>query len=383
MAKSVTDEDKKKAKKTTPKKKTYAKKPKLDEDGNVLEKRTVQDIVVERLLAKIESEKRLPWQRPFQSACMNWFSKREYKGINKILLDGGEYITPNQIKAYNEKHKTDFWFESGTPWEIVVFYSRQDKIINDGLAKKIISEGKNTSRIFPTDKGWVMRTWFLRYYRVYNIVFVKDKEGNTLPPHIGTNIIETHTPAEAIIERYLNVTGVGLKLSGDGAYYREAVDSVFHPERNKFASTEALYRVIFHELIHSTGIEKRLKRQCFKDYHEGSRERSREELIAEVGGLLLASEAGFRDDTQWADNSMEYIAGWCSWMKDNKNEVLNGMLAAEKAKTYILEFGAPVNTDNLAAEEEEDDGELADASAESDTPKEAPEADGEDSETEE
>jgi antirestriction protein ArdC len=369
MAKA--DEEKFKAKvtdKSKTKPKTRAKKPwtpKLDEEGNPIEKKSVQEIVVERLIAKIQSEKRLPWQKPFQTACMNWYSEREYIGVNKLLLSGGEYITFNQLMLYNKSKKTDFTVK-GLAWEIVVFYSKREKVISNDEAQKIIKSGFGRT-VKPTDKGWVKLSWFLKYFRVYNISLIPpDSEGNKLQSKIGVTVFEEHTPAEAIIEKYLDGTGVKIIPSGDGAWYQHRNDSVGTPDRTAYKSQEAFYRVIFHELIHSTGIKSRLDRQCFHDYHMGSKDRSREELIAEVGGLLLASEAGFRDDTEWADNSMEYLHSWCIWMKDNQTEVLNGMLSAEKAKNFILNGGvkegeAPKKEGHLAAEtEDEPDESVAD-----------------------
>lgn len=349
-------------------------------------KQTVQDIVVERLIEKINSEKRLPWQKPFQTSCMNWFSNREYRGINKILLDGGEYITPKQIEQYNASKKTRFWFEKGTPSEIVVFYSRIEKKISDKEATDILKKPGGHRVVQPSDNGWVKITWLLKYYRVYNIKFIRDivnedvknnpefKEGvykkreietkkgpklildlkngqpqlkdgvsesdiALLEAKIGKSIIEEHTPADKIVDFYTKSSGVRLLDSGSGAYYTHVTDAVHLPPKSNFANTEAYYRVLFHELIHSTGIEKRLNRQCFRDYHDTNIERSKEELIAEVGSLLLASEAGFRDDSEWVENSENYIAGWCSWMRDNKAELLNGLLASEKATSYILSGG--------------------------------------------
>lgn len=351
------------------------------------EKASVQDIVVQRLLEKIEAEGRLPWQKPFQGASMNWFSKHEYTGINKLLLDAGEYITPKQLEQYNQSKKTRFWFEKGTPSEIVVFYSRIEKKISQKEAEELIKRGF-AKIIYPSDKGWIKISWILRFYRVYNIKYMRNitneellkdprfkdgifekleketpkgtkyrvkekggkpilKEGVTeadfevLEPKLGNTVIENHTPSEEIIATYQAGTGVRLRFGSDGASYSEFNDTVNMPDMNNFASTEAYCRVLFHEFIHSTGIEKRLNRDCFRDYHEDrtKHERSKEELIAEVGGLLLASEAGFRDDTEWAQNSENYVANWCKWMKDNPNLVVQGLFAAEKAKNYILSGG--------------------------------------------
>lgn len=374
-----------------------------------MSKKTVQDIVVERLIEKIEQDGRLPWQKPFQGANMNWYSKHEYTGINKILLDAGEYLTTNQLEAYNKSKGTRFWFEKGTPSDVVVFYSKIQKLISDKEAQELISKGYHRM-VMPTEKGWVKITWLLRYYRVFNIKYIRDvtntellkqdeykdgifkkkeidvgngkkkyllelkggkpvlKDGVTeddfavLEPKLGTTVIEEHTPSEQIIENYRKGTGVNLRHGGSEAYYTELNDSVTLPPRDTFLSTEAYCRVLFHEFIHSTGIESRLNRSCFKEYHDTKIERSKEELIAEVGGLLLASEAGFRDDTEYAKNSENYVANWCKWMKDNPNEVVTGFFAAEKAKNYILSGGQITNASSTRSidnpDQQSEDGDV-------------------------
>lgn len=323
-------------------------------------KSSVAEIVVDRLINKIQEEGRLPWQRPFAAACMNWFSQREYRGINRFLLRGGEYITVKQLKTYNEKNGTDYWFSKGDPWDIVVFYTKTEKQLSDADAREIVEKGipvRLIGRIDVKDDGTVWkRSWILRYYRVYNICYIKDKEGNQLKSRIGDTVIEKYTSADEIIEGYLKRSGVRIYDNGGGAcYYTEADDAVHTPLRSTFATTESYYRTVFHELVHSTGVKSRLNRDCFAKYHGAYIERSREELVAEVGSLLLASEAGFRDDSEWANNSDNYILGWIDWMKDNKTEVLNGMLAAEKAKDYIFQCPNCLESENGTDAESEDE----------------------------
>lgn len=304
------------------------------------EKKQVKDIIVERLLAKIELEGRLPWQKPFIGASMNWYTKYEYKGSNKILLSGGEYITVRQLKMYNESKKSTFWFKKGTPCEYVVYYSRTEKkVTEEEMNKNRTKDGYNV-QYTKKDDGFYRISWVLKYTKVYNISFIQDKEGNTLPTKLGDSVIETHIPADEIISRYQEFSGVGLHHGSSGAYYTEGDDSVHLPFKPNFDSTEAYYRVLFHEMIHSTGVHHRLDRACFKKYHQGSRERSKEELVAEVGSLLLASEAGFTIDSPLADNSENYVQGWCNWMKTNPKEVIDGMSAANRAMEYILTGGA-------------------------------------------
>ena len=97
----------------------------------------VAEIVTDRLIRKINEKKRLPWQQPYVQPCINWYSKTEYRGINRMLLMGGEYITVNQLKKLNEDKGTNFWFDKGTPSEIVVFYSPVEKKLDDEKAEEI------------------------------------------------------------------------------------------------------------------------------------------------------------------------------------------------------------------------------------------------------
>lgn len=315
----------------------------------------VAEIVTDRLIRKIQEQKRLPWQRPYVQPCINWYSRSEYRGINRLLLGGGEYITPNQLKKMNEEKGTNFWFEKGTPSEIVVFYSPTEKKLDKDKAEEIRRDGmtgKDIGKIIEKDGELYRRSWILKYYTVYDITYIKDrKTGEGLEPRIGRTIIEEHSDAKNLIDNYCSKTGVKIfDDSHDCPYYTHVTDSVHTPKKHYFKSSEAYYRVLFHELVHSTGIESRLARECFKKYHQGKKERSKEELVAEVGAVLLASECGFTEE-HLDDNSDSYITGWCSWMKDNPNELLNGMLAAEKAKTFVLDGGLSNTGDDGAMSE--------------------------------
>ena len=49
----------------------------------------------------------MPWQRPWVNGnfVVNWKTQKQYRGINTILLDPGEYVTFKQAQEANAKIK--------------------------------------------------------------------------------------------------------------------------------------------------------------------------------------------------------------------------------------------------------------------------------------
>jgi antirestriction protein ArdC len=101
---------------------------------------------------------------------------------------------------------------------------------------------------------------------------------------------------------------------------------------NDFTSPEEFYSTLFHELVHSTGHESRLKRQFGKSF--GDEQYSKEELIAEIGAAMLCSMAGIEQVT--IENSAAYIGGWLKALRNDKRMIVTASTAAQKAADYIL-----------------------------------------------
>ena len=56
----------------------------------------VAEIVTNTILEKL-NKGTIPWRRPwFANPSKNYVSKKEYTGVNILMLDGGEYMTFNQ-----------------------------------------------------------------------------------------------------------------------------------------------------------------------------------------------------------------------------------------------------------------------------------------------
>lgn len=59
-------------------------------------KKTAIDVVIDSFVRRIQEDGAVPWQNPHKfGVCINWVSKKMYRGINRILLPNGEYMTKN------------------------------------------------------------------------------------------------------------------------------------------------------------------------------------------------------------------------------------------------------------------------------------------------
>ena len=101
---------------------------------------------------------------------------------------------------------------------------------------------------------------------------------------------------------------------------------------NRFESTEAYYAVLFHELVHSTGVE---LKQFKEDERDSGGDYSREELVAEIGSCYLQNLCGMNTETRKRQSSA-YISGWLKHLTDNKKDFTSACTRAEKAVKFIL-----------------------------------------------
>lgn len=99
--------------------------------------------------------------------------------------------------------------------------------------------------------------------------------------------------------------------------YIPSEDRVCMPKINDFINSEEYYSTFFHEMVHSTGHNDRLKREAVnKKISFGNNDYSKEELVAEIGASILSAEA--RIDTVTIDNSASYIDNWLQQLRNDK-----------------------------------------------------------------
>ena len=260
--------------------------------------------ITKRIIEKMEEGTSI-FQMPFtQGVAKNYVTGKAYRGINAILLDGGEYATFKQIKDAGGKVK------KGSKSETVVFW------------KMVETEDEET--------GERIKIPFAKEYKVFRIG--EHTEG--IEPKTVTQEFE-HEPiefAESIIQgfeakpRFTNISG--------RAYYRPSNDIVNVPPMKDFEDVNRYYSTFFHELVHSTGAENRLKRDGIVNFDNfGSEQYSKEELIAELGAAMLCGITGIEKQT--LDQSASYIKSWIKVLKNDHTLIVTASQQAQKAVDYI------------------------------------------------
>jgi antirestriction protein ArdC len=101
------------------------------------------------------------------------------------------------------------------------------------------------------------------------------------------------------------------------------------PPQKYFDDSEAYYSVMFHELAHSTGHEKRLNRK----HNEERDEYAQEELVAEMAASMLCGEVGIEKKT--IERSAAYLDHWLERLKGDKRLIVYAASKAQKAVDYI------------------------------------------------
>ncbi|MFD1362787.1 ArdC family protein [Lentibacillus salinarum] len=266
----------------------------------------VYEIVTNQIIKKLE-EGTVPWKKPWNGGvAVNWVTQKPYRGINTMLLSGGEYATFKQIQQAGGKVK------KGEKSHLVVFWKMIE--VDD-------EENEQETKTIP----------LLRYYRVFEVgEQVEGLERKRIEEKFQHDPIEE---AEAVKENYIN-SPTYTHLPGE-AWYKPFDDHINVPPKEDFPNIHEYYSTLFHEMIHSTGHSDRLNRKGVVQHNRfGSENYSKEELVAELGASMLCGVTGINNET--IDNSASYIQSWLRALKNDKTLIVQASQQAQKACDHIL-----------------------------------------------
>lgn len=251
----------------------------------------------------------LTWQKRWKSNGCNKLpigSNGLYHGANLFLLLCAQCKTgfnSNQWLTFNQINKQDGRVKKGSKSHTVYFWK----------IKEVEEEqdGKKVTKQVPIFKT----------YLVFNL------EQTTLAP----TSYPTPEFQVSIIDALINRLGVTVSHFGNSAYYDSLNDVIVLPSPDRFTSKENYYATLLHELTHFTAGKNRVPRKCFNEYHNDVKARAEEELIAEIGSVLLAAHYGLKGELE---NHASYIQSWKTHL--DEKQVMNATNKAAKAFEWLI-----------------------------------------------
>lgn len=275
--------------------------------------------VTERLIGMLESGT-APWQKPWDAgiAAMNRphnFNGRPYHGVNALMLwctaiDKG-YEDPRWL-TFKQVNKLGGHVNKGEKAQIVEYWQWEKEVENPETGEK---------EKVP-----------LEHPKVYRAAVFNADQCTGLPKL--RRQAQQWTPVERA-ENIIAANGVPVTHNTDGsAFYSPGGDFICLPPRESFATVDAYYSTLLHEVGHSTGHPARLNREFGGQF--GSEGYAREELRAELASTFLCGELGIAT-TGSDEQHAAYVKSWVSALKNDYNEIFRAAVDAEKICNYLYE----------------------------------------------
>jgi antirestriction protein ArdC len=269
-------------------------------------------MITDRIIEQLDKNV-VAWRKSWTGGVpVNYITQKPYQGINLLLLPyGGEWL------SYKQAQEAGGSVRKGEKSSIIVFYKLLEKTTADN------GENEKTETI-P----------LIRYSNVFHINQCENIKTKIKP--IELNDINPIDEAENVLNNYIARSGVEYKtvVNSNEAFYRPSADQIIMPDIRQFNISEEYYSTAFHEAAHSTGHKSRLDR-ISKDASFGSKNYSKEELVAEISSAMVLNFLGV-EIPQTFENSIAYIDGWRKKLKEDNKIILTASSLAQKATNLIL-----------------------------------------------
>lgn len=286
---------------------------------------------VNEQLIKLLKEGDLFWRKPWRDGYrikgktygpQNYETQLPYRGFNAWMINfinisinenNTLFLTAKQIAKRGGKLK-----KTAVKYPVHAFIKGEKQVKR--------KDGKTVTEEYV---GWVD-------YVVYPL---SHTEG--VKPIVRKTKSTTHEASEEIvIDAETLISGMPkrppIKNGGNKAFYSPSGDYVQMPLKKAFKQQKSYYSVLFHELIHSTGHEKRVGRDF--SGRKGDKKYAFEELIAELGASYLCAVCDIEYYT--IKNSAAYLKSWgnvvMNELKTDKNFLFRAVYAASKAAKFII-----------------------------------------------
>jgi antirestriction protein ArdC len=298
----------------------------MEKQMNVTE--TELNKLVENVAAAMAKDS-YKWKKSWIEAGspFNYSTGEAYSGVNFLslifaMIDKGykhnQWLTFKQLKTLGGDIKNN-------SWNYIYKFGRVN-VVDENKKPVVDSKGKQKSRNY------------FRCFVVYNI------ENTTLEANVALMAKKSTQYSVDSINQFLNKVDVTIKHgSVHGCYYSPSGDYVQMVNKENFIdtqhanATEHYYSVLFHELVHATGHQKRLNRfentKSMK-FLEGKSHYAYEELVAELGSMLFASKYNLSVESTVREDHIAYLQSWIKALRSEDGTKLLTSAAAKAAAAF-------------------------------------------------
>ena len=295
----------------------------------------------ERLVASLISlleQGVAPWRREWDASGaghhVNLRSGRRYRGSNPILLTLGMHARGSLLPywcGWGEARALGLSPRQGAKAVMVLRpqpHRRPRRRVD--LEPSLVSARASASNAQPADS----HTWIS--YHPVPLFNAADLVGETLPSLLQARSAKAlvKAPSEplrlAAAETVLRAWPVELMHGSERPCYLPGADRIVLPVRCRFHSAAAYYATWAHEMVHSTGHASRLARDF--SGAPGSAAYAREELVAELGSVLLGDRLEIGSDLT---NHASYLGSWIAMLKETPTLLLEILKQARQAVDLI------------------------------------------------
>jgi antirestriction protein ArdC len=304
--------------------------------------------LVADLIALMEAGQ-APWRRPWREgsgAHVNLITGRPYRGSNPVLLTLGLHLRGSTLPywcGWGEARRLDLAPRRGSRGVMILRPLRWERepaatgSVDGALgaaAETMAPKGESGTPAPMPQQGIRFRPMV-----VFNAAdLVGDVQASRgLAERIAACRAQAHqAPVRQASER-LAVAAATLAawpvpmLEGAGrACYRPDLDRIELPDRGSFHAAASRLATWAHEAIHSTGHPGRLARDLSGAF--GSAAYAREELVAELGAVLLGERLAIGSDTA---NHAAYLRHWCELLRQDSRLLFQVLGDARRAADLI------------------------------------------------
>ncbi|MEA5416213.1 ArdC family protein [Synechococcus sp. BA-132 BA5] len=297
------------------------------------------DKLVEALIQLLEAGT-TPWRREWDSTGgghhVNLLTGHRYQGANPILLCLGMHLRGSGLPywcGFAEARAQGIFPRKGSQGVRILRpqLNRRSEAGGSGIPDTSDrTSASNTADATPAERTWIS-------FRPVVVFNAGDLDGDRLGELIAQRQREAGSLARpeperlAAAESLLGAWPVPVSYGGERACYLPQIDRIQLPERRAFLSAAGFYATWAHEAIHSTGHTSRLNRDL--SGRCGSKAYAREELVAELGSVLLGDRLEIGSALE---NHAAYLGHWIELLRQSPHVLYQVLGEARQAVELVV-----------------------------------------------